>query len=128
MGVSAETGDDLDRNGQVAAMRTPPEQCASMAEVRAGVDSLDGELVRLLAERFRFMNAAARIKPERGMVRDEARKQQVIRNAMAQAETLGLDPALIGELWDRLVEASIAHELREWDQADRGDGARTAAR
>ena len=109
-------------------MRTPPEQCASMAEVRAGVDSLDRELVRLLAERFRFMNAAARIKPERGMVRDEARKQQVIHNAMAQAETLGLDPALIGELWEWLVEASIAHELREWDQADRGDGARTAAR
>ena len=42
-------------------MRTPPEQCSSMAEVRAGVDALDQELVALLAERFRFMNAAARI-------------------------------------------------------------------
>ena len=113
-------------------MRTPPEQCSSMAEVRAGVDALDQELVALLAERFRFMNAAARIKPERGMVRDEARKQQVIENAMAGAETRGLNPALIGELWDWLVEASIAHELREWDRSDQqgdlGDGARTAAR
>jgi isochorismate pyruvate lyase len=97
-------------------MRTPPEACATMAEVRAGVDSVDRELVALLAERFRFMDAAARIKPARGQVRDEARKRQVIENAMAEAERRGLDPATIGQLWDALVEASIAHEFEQWDR------------
>ena len=97
-------------------MRNPPEACATMAEVRAGVDSVDRELVALLAERFRFMDAAARIKPARGQVRDEARKRQVIENAMAEAERRGLDPATIGQLWDALVEASIAHELEQWDR------------
>ncbi|MCG2842414.1 chorismate mutase [Sandaracinobacter sp. RS1-74] len=87
-----------------------------MAEVRAGVDSLDRELVALLAERFRFMDAAARIKPERGQVRDEARKRQVIDNAMAEAKARGLSPETIGALWDALVEASIAHELRQWEK------------
>ena len=33
--------------------RTAPEDCASMAEVRQGVDALDRALVRLLAERQR---------------------------------------------------------------------------
>ena len=87
-----------------------------MAEVRAGVDQLDRELVALLAERFRFMDAAARIKPSRAQVRDEARKQQVIANAQAEAARLGVDPAFIGQLWDALVEASIAHEFEQWDR------------
>ncbi len=97
-------------------MRKPAEQCRTMAEVRAGVDSLDRELITLLAERFRFMDAAARIKPERKQVRDEARKQQVIGNAASQAAALGLDPAIIEMLWETLVEASIAHELDKWDR------------
>ena len=45
-----------------------------MTQVRAGVDRLDREIVALLAERFRYMEAAARIKPDRNEVRDEARK------------------------------------------------------
>ncbi len=97
-------------------MRVPPDACASMADVRAGVDSLDRQLVALLAERFRFMNAAARIKPGRDQVRDEARKRQVIANAQAEAVRLGLDPAVVALLWEALVEASIAHEFEQWDR------------
>ena len=54
-----------------------------MAEVRAGVDQVDRELVALLARRFAYMDAAARIKPTRDAVRDEARKAQVIANVRA---------------------------------------------
>lgn len=96
-------------------MRKPPEQCRTMAEVREGVDSLDRELVGLLAERFRFMDAAARIKPERAQVRDEPRKRAVIDNARARADALGLDPEIVEMLWEALVEASIAHEYEKWD-------------
>jgi len=95
--------------------RRPASQCQSMAEVRAGVDHLDRELVALLAERFTYMNAAARIKTERGTVRDEARKAEVIANVEATAASLGLSADLVRELWEALVEASIAHELAEWD-------------
>lgn len=87
-----------------------------MAEVRHSIDQLDRELVTLLAERFRFMDAAARIKPQRNQVRDEARKQQVIRNAGKWAESLGLGADLVEHLWDVLVESSIAYELNSWDQ------------
>lgn len=104
-----------------AGRRTPPESCRTMAEVRAGVDALDRELVTLLAERFRFMNAAARIKPARDMVRDEPRKRQVIAQAQAEAEAKGVDPELIGALWEWLVEASIAHELARWDSTKMPD-------
>lgn len=92
-----------------------PDSCRSMDEVRAGVDALDAELVALLARRFGYMRAAARIKPDRSQVRDEARKAEVIANARAHAEALGLPGDIVAQLWDRLVEASIAYELEHWD-------------
>ena len=93
-----------------------PEACTTMAEVRAGVDAVDRALVTLLARRFGYMDAAARIKPERGQVRDEPRKAQVIENARANARAAGIPEAPIADLWDRLIEASIAYELEKFDQ------------
>ena len=87
-----------------------------MAEVRAGVDQVDRELVALLARRFGYMDAAARIKPAREAVRDERRKAEVIANARALADAAGLPADAIADLWDRLVEASIAYELDAFDR------------
>ena len=93
-----------------------PESYTTMAQVRAGVDEIDRQLVALLAQRFAHMRAAARIKPERAAVRDETRKAQVIENARAEAERLGVPDQVIADLWDRLVEASIAYEMVELDR------------
>ncbi|WP_417318028.1 chorismate mutase [Erythrobacter aureus] len=93
-----------------------PEDCNSMAEVRRGVDATDRELMALLDRRFAYMRAAARIKTDRNVVRDEARKAEVIDNARADAETRNLPAKEIAELWEHLVEASIAYELIEWDR------------
>jgi isochorismate pyruvate lyase len=90
--------------------------CHTMVEVRIGVDSLDRELVALLRRRFDYMDAAARIKPARGQVRDEARKAQVIAQARALAEERGLPGDAIAALWEQLVEASIAYELAAFDR------------
>ncbi len=92
-----------------------PAHCTTMAEVRAGVDALDRRLIALLGERFRYMAAAARIKPEREMVRDEPRKAQVIANACAAARQAGVPPEIVAALWEILVEGSIAYELQRFD-------------
>ncbi|MEQ6334523.1 chorismate mutase [Sphingobium sp. MK2] len=89
---------------------------SSMAQVRASVDALDRQLVALLGERFAHMRAAARIKPDRSAVRDEARKAQVIAQARATAERLGAPADIVAELWEQLVEASIAYEMAEFDR------------
>ncbi|QCB41426.1 chorismate mutase [Sphingomonas sp. PAMC26645] len=94
----------------------PGPDCTTMTEVRAGVDALDRDVVALLARRFAYMDAAARIKPERGHVRDEDRKTQVIDNARAEAVRLGVPEAVVADLWERLVEASIAYELAAFDR------------
>ena len=82
-------------------MNTPlksPEDCETMPEVRAGVDATDRALIDLLSTRFGYMRAAARIKPERGQVRDEERKAAVIDAAKADALAKGLVEEAIPDL------------------------------
>lgn len=93
-----------------------PKDCTTMAEVRAGVDALDRELVALLSTRFGYMRAAARIKASRDAVRDETRKASVIASAVAEAEAHGIPADVIADIWERLVAGSIAYEFTEWDR------------
>jgi isochorismate pyruvate lyase len=96
-------------------LRVPPADCTTMAEVRHGIDRLDEQIVALIAERFRYMEAAARIKPHRASVRDEARKAEVIGNARRIARAEGSPAESVAELYERLVEASIAYEFEYFD-------------
>ena len=93
-----------------------PDACETMIDVRAGVDATDRELVALLERRFGYMRAAARIKPTREAVRDEERKASVIAAAVAEAEARNIPGEVIGDIWERLVEGSIAYEFDEWDK------------
>ncbi len=93
-----------------------PDKCQTMLDVRAGVDQTDRELIALLDRRFAYMRAAARIKEDREAVRDEARKAQVIASAAADARSRGVPATFVAQLWDSLVETSIAYELAEWDR------------
>lgn len=92
-----------------------PTDCQTMAEVRAGVDAVDRDLVALLVQRFGYMDAAARIKADRGAVRDEERKAQVIANVRREAERLGLPSERLAAVWEELIEQSIAYEFGRWD-------------
>ncbi len=92
-----------------------PDNCQTMIDVRAGVDATDTELVALLTRRFGYMRAAARIKPDRCVVRDEGRKAQVIANVRTHAAAADLPPERLAAVWEVLVEQSIAYELDIWD-------------
>ena len=92
-----------------------PADCTDMTQVRAGVDDVDRQLVVLLARRFGYMDAAARIKPTREVVRDEWRKADVKAKVDAAAAQAGVDRELVARLYEDLIETSIAHELGRWD-------------
>lgn len=86
-----------------------------MLDVRAGVDEIDRLLAPLLARRQGYMDAAARIKPARAAVRDEARIAQVLANVRANAAAAGLSWAIAEPVWRALVEACIAYEFNAFD-------------
>lgn len=87
-----------------------------MAEVRAGVDAVDRQIVALIARRFGYMEAAARIKPDRSAVRDEWRKADVKAKVDAAAAAADIDRALMSRLYEDLIETSIAYELNVFDR------------
>jgi isochorismate pyruvate lyase len=95
--------------------RPAPADCTTMTQVRQGVDALDRALVTLLAERQRYMDAAARIKPARAAVRDEARIEEVVSKVKAEARRQGLSETIAEPVWRLLIERCIAHEFEAWD-------------
>ena len=97
-----------------------PEQCVTMSEVRAGIDDIDRRVVELIARRFRFMDAAARIKPDRDAVRDEVRKAEVLAKVDNAAADAGVDRSLMARIYEELIEGSIAYEFVEFDRLRAG--------
>ena len=95
--------------------RSAPAECLTMIEVRQGVDALDGLLVDVLAERQRYMDAAARIKGERHAVRDNARVEEVVAKVKAAARAAGLSEDIAEPVWRTLIERCIAYEFGVWD-------------
>jgi isochorismate pyruvate lyase len=93
-----------------------PEDCQDMAQVRAGVDALDKQLVALLAQRQKYMTAAARIKPSRHRVHDDDRIEEVLAHVAAEARRAGLSEEIAIPVWRTLVAQSIAFELTQWDR------------
>lgn len=87
-----------------------------MLDVRKGVDALDRALVLLLAERQRYMDAAARIKGERAAVHDQARIEDVVTKVKAAAREAGLSEEIAEPVWRTLIDRCIAHEFVVWDQ------------
>jgi len=94
----------------------PPGDCQSMIDVRAGVDAIDHALVQLIAQRQGYMDAAARIKPDRDAVRDEARITRVLANVRRHAEEAGLSWDIAEPVWRALVESCIRYEFEEFDR------------
>jgi isochorismate pyruvate lyase len=92
----------------------PASECRTMAEVRDGIDRLDRDLVRLIAERQGYIEAAARIKDEESEVRLEWRIEDVVSKVLAAAEREGLSKRIAEPVWRELIERCIEHELDCW--------------
>ena len=91
----------------------PPADCTTMAEVRAGIDAVDADLVALLVRRAAYIDRAAVLKGPLGLpARIAARVEEVVAKVRAQAAAQGLDPDLAEALWRRLIDWSIAREER----------------
>ena len=85
--------------------------CTTMAEIRAEIDRLDGELVVLFAERVSYIDRAAVIKTGVGLpARIEDRVEDVITKVRAHAVANGLPPDKLEKLWRKLIDWSIERE------------------
>lgn len=88
-----------------------PADCETMAHIRAEIDRVDEQLVRLFAERTGYIDRAAQIKSDVDLpARIDTRVEEVVQNVRRHAATYGLPPELVEKLWRRLIDWSIARE------------------
>jgi isochorismate pyruvate lyase len=93
--------------------------CANLAEVRANIDRLDDEIVRLIAERALYVKDAARFKRDAYQVSAPARQAQVFDKARALATRHNRGfanlEAVVDATYRAMVAAFIANEQTYFD-------------
>lgn len=96
-----------------------PQNCQSMEELRALIDRIDSDLVRLLALRQGCIDRASELKPGLGLPAEiPDRVADVLHKVALRAESDGLDADLAQEIWRQLIGWSIAREERMMGQSD----------
>ena len=100
--------------------------CANLADVRANIDRLDDDIVRLIAERAMYVKDAARFKRDAFQVSAPARQAQVFEKARALAQRHNQGFANLEQVVDAtyraMVAAFIANEQTYFDtMKDVGD-------
>lgn len=93
-----------------------PDECHTLDQVRAEIDRLDEQIVRLMAERGGYVLAAARFKSSAAEVRAPQRVEQVIARVRALAQQHGALPEVVERTYRTLIEAFTDAEQRRWQQ------------
>ena len=91
-----------------------PAECQSLSQLREELDRLDEQVLRLLGERARYVEAAARFKTSETAVAAPERMAGMLARRRHWAEREGLDPDVIEDMYRRLVAYFIERELNEW--------------
>ena len=83
--------------------RAPEEM--SLAELREEIETIDSELVELIARRTYVADTIAQVKAEQGLpTTDEQQEQEVIDRAGENAEQFGVDANLVKAIFRLLIE------------------------
>lgn len=76
-----------------------PNACQTMANLRAQIDAIDVDLIKLLVTRSRYIDRAVDLKKNEGLpARTTDRVAEVLDKAGATASEQGLDPDLARKL------------------------------
>ncbi len=93
-----------------------PAACQDMADIRQAIDSLDQEVIRLWAQRFEYVKAAAKFKTDETAVRAPERFASMLVQRREWAQEKGLNPEVIEELYRTLVTHFIDEEMKHWQK------------
>lgn len=98
--------------------------CSSLAQIRAGINAIDAELVTLLAQRSGYVLEATRFKATLDSIDVPSRNQQVIDAAVANGRTKSppLPEIVAKRVVGSIIEAGVAFEKCVFEKYE-GEGA-----
>jgi isochorismate pyruvate lyase len=98
--------------------------CANLLEVRANIDRLDHEIIRLMAERGRYVAEASRFKANPAAVSAPARVEEIIAKVRGIARENGLAEGVAERSYRAMIAAFEDYEREEWTRRN-SEGATT---
>ena len=93
------------------------KQCNTLDEARIEIDTVDQEIVKLIALRNNYIKQIAYFKTSIEEVKAEERISDVISKVRAQAIDLDLSPNLINDLYVRMIDGMVESEIAEFRNA-----------
>ncbi|EAU83997.2 hypothetical protein CC1G_11435 [Coprinopsis cinerea okayama7 len=89
--------------------------CTSLDEVRAGIDNVDQQLLKLLSQRAALVKEATRFKSTRDKVNDPTRNAQVIERAINNSVNVHLPQVIADSVYTAIINSSVQFELCVFD-------------
>jgi len=93
------------------------KNCSSLEEARAQIDTLDEQIVELIAARNAYIKQLAHFKNSVDEIKAQDRIDDVINRVRAKAIELDLSPNLINDLYLRMIDAMVDSEVAEFKNA-----------
>lgn len=92
---------------------------STLADVRSQIDSIDSELVSLIAQRAECVKAAAAFKTDHSAVRAPRACSRLLIGFAKKAAAAGLPEVIIEKVYRSMIDAFIEYELEQHNQLQR---------
>ena len=89
-------------------------ECKSLEEVRANIDRIDDEIIKLIAERGTFVVQASAFKKDEEGVKDTGRVEKVIAKVRGKAQEYGAEPDMVEALYREMISRFVNMEMSEF--------------
>lgn len=90
--------------------------CENLQEVRQEIDAIDQAIIRLLGQRYEYVQAAAKFKLSAQHVSAEERVKAMMSQRRKWAEESGISPEIVEKIYTELVQYFIQEEMKKWQQ------------
>ncbi len=91
-------------------MTKPAADCTTKEDVRAELDRIDHDLLKLFAERHGYVTRMAEIKTDPHEAHDPARIATILSKQRKRAEELGMDEDQAELIWKTLIDWNVNYE------------------
>ncbi|MRI83128.1 MAG: chorismate mutase [Nitratiruptor sp.] len=90
------------------------KECKSLEEVRQEIDKIDEEIVKLIAQRSRYVKQAAKFKVSVEEIKSQERIDHVLSHVRHLAASLGISPNLVADIFKILIDKMVEMEIEEF--------------
>jgi isochorismate pyruvate lyase len=89
-------------------------ECNSIEEVRINIDSIDEQIIKLIALRGHFVNQAAKFKKDCDDVKAPKRVEEVINKVKNIAISSGANEEVVENIYRAMINSFIKAEMKEF--------------